>query len=84
MSWRNPSLFWRKVIVGSVYGGLGMLAGMLLGLIPERIVVLMMAGGIVGAWGGSRTESESKSPDENVHTGVSSQLPHDRRSSESR
>jgi uncharacterized membrane protein YfcA len=78
MSWRNPSLFWRKVIVGSVYGGLGMLVGMLLGLIPERIVVLMTAGGLFGAWVGSRTESESKSPEANVHNGVSSQPRHDR------
>lgn len=62
MSVRNPSSVWRKVIVGGLYGSLGVLAGMMLGLIPERIVVLMIVGGLIGAWVGSRQEADSQLP----------------------
>jgi hypothetical protein len=62
MSLRNPSRFWRKVIVGTVYAVVGVIAGLLLGLIPERIVVLMAIGGLFGAWAGSRMESTAEPP----------------------
>ena len=55
---RTPSEFWRRVIVGGVYAVPGVLAGMLLGLIPVPTIVLMVIGGLAGAWIGSQQERD--------------------------
>jgi uncharacterized protein involved in cysteine biosynthesis len=48
--------------VGAVYGVLGALGGLLLGLIPETILVLMVLGCLFGAWMGARQEADPAPP----------------------
>jgi hypothetical protein len=56
MSLQTPNELWQRVIGGGVYAIAGVLAGMLLGLIPGPAIVLMILGGMFGAWIGSQVE----------------------------
>jgi hypothetical protein len=80
---RNPSLSARKAIVGAVFGMIGVLAGMLLSLIPATLIVLMAVGGMVGAWVGIQWESDPNAR-QCVSEQAASHRQHGRRSSQSR